>query len=332
MIKLLLIALSAVLIACATVWVLHGRVDEWAAADLRARGAVLLTETEADRFNLEGLTVAKIGLVSSGSSRDGIPSLVDPPVVTAHAAEALAGDDRVVGVEVNGKSRAYPLAILGWHEVIHDTLGGVPLAVVYCPLCDSVTVVDRRPPGRTEPLEFGIAGLLLNSNLVIYDRTDDALWSQVKMEALSGPHAGQRLRHLDGWELSPFSSWQAEHPDGTVVSGALDSEYDFREPRLIDYLDNDELRFPVESVDRRLPVKEPVIGIRRGEQAKAWPVTWIRQQPEGRVIEPWAGGTVELAWSEDGGVEVVQAPDGAGVVHTLWFAWSAFHPDTAVAE
>ena len=332
MTKWLLIALSAVLIASAVVGVSYWRLDERAAANLRERGAVLLTETEAEQFNLDGLTVPRIRLVSTGGGRDGLSSLVDPPVVTARAAEALAGDARVVGVAINGEARAYPVAILNWHECINDTLGGVPIAVVFCPLCDSVSVFDRRPPGHAEPLDFGIAGLLLNSNLVLYDRTDDALWSQVKMEALSGPYAGQRLRHLDGWELATFSSWRTEHPEGTVVSGKFDSEYDFHEPRLTGYLDHDGLKFPVASTDKRLPVKEPVIGLRRGEQAKAWPVAWIRRQPDGRVIEPWAGGTVELAGSEDGGIDVVRVPEGTGVVHTLWFAWAAFYPGTAVAE
>ena len=332
MIKWSLIVFSAVLIASTIVAVAHWRVEEWAAADLQSRGAVLLTETEAEQFNLDELTIPRIRLISAGIGRDGIPSLVDPPVVTAGAAEALAGDDRVVGVQINGQARAYPIAILNWHECINDTLGGIPIAVVFCPLCDSVTVFDRRPPGHDVPLEFGIAGLLLNSNLVIYDRTDDALWSQVKMEALSGPHAGKGLRHLGGWELSTFSAWRAEHPEGTVVSGELDSEYDFGEPRLLDYFDHDKLRFPVASVDDRLPVKEPVIGLRRGAQAKAWPVAWIRRQPQGRVIQEWAGGTVEFAASEDGEIKVVRVTKGADVAHTLWFAWAAFHPDTTVAE
>ena len=198
MIKWSLIALSAVLIAVNDRGggpLARRRVGRGRPAI--ERGAVLLTETEAEQFNLDRLTIPRIRLISAGIGRDGIPSLVDPPVVTADAAEALAGDDRVVGVQINGQARAYPIAILNWHECINDTLGGIPIAVVFCPLCDSVTVFDRRPPGRDAPLEFGIAGLLLNSNLVIYDRTDDALWSQVKMEALSGPHAGKGLRHLE---------------------------------------------------------------------------------------------------------------------------------------
>ena len=142
-------------------------------------------------FNLDGLLVPAIEIVHGGPPKDGIPALLDPSTVPLAAADFLTPDDRVVGITIGDESRAYPIRLLNYHEVVNDQLGRVPIAVVYCPLCDSVSVLDRRIDGQT--LSFGVSGLLLHSNVLMYDRTHNALWTQVGCRALSGPLARQKV-------------------------------------------------------------------------------------------------------------------------------------------
>ncbi|GAF92675.1 unnamed protein product, partial [marine sediment metagenome] len=119
-------------------------------------------------FDLSNSVLPRKLIRRGGPSRDGIPALVDPPVVNASQVGYLRPFDRVAGVVVEGVARAYPLRILNYHEVVNDRVGRTSLAVTYCPLCDSVVVFDRRTD-RGE-LQFGVSGLLYNSNVLLYDR------------------------------------------------------------------------------------------------------------------------------------------------------------------
>lgn len=280
-------------------------------------------------FNLENLQVPAERLLSGGPPKDGIPALVDPPVVPVAEADFLRPDDRVVGIVIKNESRAYPINVLTWHEAINDTVGGVPIVVIYCPLCDSVSVVDRRLDGKT--YTFGISGLLLNSNVLLYDRTDQALWSQVGLEALSGPNAGKSLKHLP-WELTTFKDWRASHPKATVVNFNTGHERDYARNPYANYFTTDELMFPVEPLDDRLPKKERVIGVAVGKTAKAYPLQTIQQAKDGTVRDVVEGKPLVLKLEPSGAVKVVDAPADAKVVHTFWFAWAAFHPNTDVVK
>ena len=155
-------------------------------------------------FDLSNSVIPRDEIIASGMVKDGIKALLNPDKITAADAARINKDergkylvsrDRVIGVYLNGEARAYPVRVLCWHEVINDTLGGIPIAVTYNPLCDSAAVFSRR--AGDEVLEFGISGLLYNSNLLFYDKRPKAegesLWSQLKMSAIAGPRAGQEL-------------------------------------------------------------------------------------------------------------------------------------------
>ncbi len=278
-------------------------------------------------FNTQDLILSRDQILYGGVLKDRIPSLVEPGTVPAAGADFIEPGARVVGVTVGEESRAYPISVLMWHEVINDELAGVPIAVVYCPLCDSVSVVERRLGDQT--YTFGVSGLLRNSNVLMYDRTDDALWSQLGGQAVSGPNAGQTLRHLP-WGLTTFEAWADAHPDSTVISFDTGWDRDYTVQPYGDYFESDRLFFPIERRDDRLPIKEQIVGVAMDGTAKAYPVAAIAQAPSGTVRD-WIGGqTLVLESGADGGVRIVQAPDGAQVVHTFWFAWAAFYPQTEV--
>ncbi len=282
-----------------------------------------------DLFDTSQLAVPVDEIRSGGPGKDGIPALSQPETVGVADMALLDPSDRVVGVEFDGQSRAYPIRLLNWHELINDQVGDTPVAIVYCPLCDSVSALDRRIDNRT--LEFGVSGLLHNSNVLLYDRTDDALWSQVGMEAISGPLVGQSLRHLP-FSLTTFAAWSETHPDSTVATFETDHSRDYERNPYARYFDSDELMFPVKGADDHVFLnKEPVVGVRNGKETRAYPVSAISGAASGRVEDTLGGGKVILEARNTGThVQIISIPEGAQVVHTFWFAWKAFHPDTTI--
>ncbi len=275
---------------------------------------------------------------SGGPPKDGIPAVSNPVISMASEQDFMLPEDRVIGIIVDGKARAYPLRLLNHHECVNDELGGKAIAVTYCPLCDSSAVIDRRIDGKE--VEFGISGLLYNSNVLLYDRSDEeSLWSQVKMEAVAGPRTGTRLNTY-AHELTEWSKWVAEHPDTEVVN--LDSgnrrvhrNYD-RDPYAI-YFTNDQLMFPVNPASDRYPNKTPIIGIRIGDQYKAYPVQEL--ESSGTEIEDIFAG-MNLVFNYDKGTDTARvvspsaesAEGKLDIVYTFWFAWHAMHPETEVYE
>jgi len=280
-------------------------------------------------FDASNLQIDREKILSGGPPKDGIPALTDPHTLPARDAEGEPSE-RVFSVEVGGEARAYPVRILNWHEIVNDTLGEVPIAVIYCPLCDSASVVDRRVKGRT--LEFGVSGLLYNSNVLLYDRQDDALWSQLGLVAVSGPHAGTELKHLGDWAMTTLEKFTERYPEGTVLSTRTGHRRAYGRNPYAAYFKTDRLMFPVEADLEGRRKKLRVMAVKHKGEAKAFALAAIRaagERYEGEV----AGERVVFAAEPEGGARVVEAPEGASVVHTFWFSWKAFHPETElVAE
>ena len=282
-------------------------------------------------FNLGNLTVPRDQILRGRQPKDGIKSLTNPRTSPTATASFLKPDDRVVGVTVDGMSCAYPIAVLNWHEVINDHLSQTDLAITYCSLCDSVTVVDRQLDGKT--YEFGLSCLIYQSNMLLYDRTDQALWSQLTSSAISGPQAGRALRQIESWELTTFGAWRAAHPGSTVVSfeTGYQNPYDSNPHR--GYFATDELdaRFQSLPIDTRLRHKARIIGVKSGETVRAYPIDVLEKAGQTTVRDRIGGEAVELAIdAASGTVRVEHAPKAALVVHTFWFAWVARFPETEV--
>jgi len=161
-------------------------------------------------------TVPLEEIVPGGPSKDGIPAIDNPRfVTTAEADRWLEGREPVVVVTEGSEAKAYPLQILIWHEIVNDQAGGRPVAVTYCPLCNTALAFDRRLDG--EILDFGTTGRLRHSDLVMYDRQTESWWQQATGEGIVGRHAGRRL----GFLSAPLVSWrqfQTAYPRGRVLS------------------------------------------------------------------------------------------------------------------
>ena len=179
-------------------------------------------------FDLSNLELDREAIQTSGNRRDFLEAYVSPAfvaganVVGMNASRSrswqkeVVSDDRVIGVEIGGESRAYPLFIMNAHEVVLDELGGVPIAVTYSPLVDAVSVFDRRV--GSEVLDFGVSGLLADGNTLYYDVGETpSLFSQLQGKAISGPRAGQALKRIPGVAIDRWAKWRASHPDTTVI-------------------------------------------------------------------------------------------------------------------
>jgi hypothetical protein len=193
--------------------------DPTTAGDTSTGGATATDGSPAsvpppERFRNVDLPVPEDEL-NRGASEDGIPAIVDPVFAADWSAvdDSLSDDSRVIGVVRDGDARAYPLAVLNWHEIVNDTFD-VPILVTYCPLCGSGVVADRRVEGETAV--FGVSGLLWNSDLVMYDTVTDSLWSQLLGTAIRGPATGTELSLLPA-AMATWGEWRAEYPETRVL-------------------------------------------------------------------------------------------------------------------
>jgi hypothetical protein len=151
---------------------------------------------------------------SGGVPKDAIPAIDHPEFLPASKISNLLGEESVLAFSIGDDIRAYPLRVLIWHEIVNDVVGGLPVTVTYCPLCNSSIVFDRNVDGRT--LDFGTTGKLRNSDLVMYDRQTKSWWQQFLGEALIGEMAGKRLKMLPS-RLESFALFKERAPEGLVL-------------------------------------------------------------------------------------------------------------------
>ncbi len=242
-----------------------------------------------ERGKQENLKIRLEEITWGGVQVDGIPSLDDPELIAADEADYLQDDDLVFGVEINGDVRAYPLRIMGWHEMFNETIGGVPVALAYCTLCGAGILFETLVPGRDKPFVFGSSGFLYRSNKLMFDRETDSLWNQFTGKPVSGPlvDSGLMLK-IRPVATTSWGRWKALHPDTKVLSLNTGHRRDYGSGVVYrDYFASPDLMFPTivrdESVAKR---KDRVFGIRDVAAAKAWPIAAFKG---GRVINDAVG-------------------------------------------
>lgn len=257
-----------------------------------------------------------------------IPATDNPAVSTAEEAAWLDDDDIVFGIEINGEARAYPRQIMEVREMVNDTLGGRDLGIPYCTLCGAAQAyfTDELPIGVERPV-LRTSGLLIRSNKVMYDITSMSVFDTFTGEAVTGRLAEIGLQLEQASVITTdWASWREAYPETTVlVEGlALGRDFDFRNTR-----DADGPIFPVGDVDPRLGVQDDVIGV---FTASGRPVAF----PRGLALAALSDGA-EVRFENvrieqvAGGLRAVGEHDAdLGSHEAFWFAWSQFHPDTAL--
>lgn len=198
-------------------------------------------------------------IVSGGPPPDGIPPIDQPRFSRAQSVGWLTDAEPLLLLTVAGETRGYPLQIMTWHEIVNDTVGGVPVAVTYCPLCNSGVAFERRAAGRV--LSFGTSGRLYADNLVMYDRQTESLWPQLTGQAALGVLTGTKLRGIPLGAVA-WSDFRAAHPDAWVLTRDTGHDRPYGRNPYAGYDDpSGEVLFDLPSQDPRLRVKERVVGV-----------------------------------------------------------------------
>ena len=279
-------------------------------------------------FDLSESLVPADQIHHGGPPKDGIPAIDRPQFVSASRADFLEPDDAVLGIMHRGDARAYPIRILNWHEVVNDRIGGQPVAITYCPLCGSgVAFVAEQ--GDTV-LNFGVSGLLYNSDVLLYDRATQSLWSQLMGRAVSGRMKGSVLTALP-LAHTTWADWRTLYPATQVLTRDTGHGRAYDRDPYAGYAEQDTLYFPVAFRSAGFHPKERVLGVSLGDATKAYPFAELHKAPA--VFEDTLDGR-RISIRFDKRAERAQAydADGAPIAATTlyWFAWYAFHPDTAV--
>jgi len=238
-----------------------------------------------------------------GPPKDGIPPVDDPEFVSPDAAsEWLDSREPVIVFRANGDARAYPLQILIWHEIVNDEVGGVPVSVTFCPLCNASIVFDRRVEGRV--LDFGTTGKLRKSDLIMYDRQTESWWQQISGRAIVGDYAGTELEQLPA-SIVAFEDFAERFPGGKVLSRDTGHRRDYgRNPyRGYDRIDQSPFLFS-DPVDPRLPPMERVISVSVGESHTLYPFSLLREQP---VVNDEVAGVPVVILSRKGTLSVLDS-------------------------
>lgn len=264
-----------------------------------------------------------------GPPKNGIPSIDRPRFLSAKDAPAeIKPGDRVLGLTLNGEARAYPIAILNWHEIVNDTLGGQAVVITYCPLCGTGMVFDAQAGG--ERLSFGVSGLLYQSDVLLYDRKTESLWSQIKAEAVAGKMTGTKL-HLLPSTHTTWAKWIEAHPGTQVLSRDTGHRRDYDHDPYYSYANGSgDLMFDVSRVNPVLPLKEIVIGIRIGEASKAYAFSDLEKAAP--VSDRLGRVAFTVHYDSESRTALIRDTKGKELptVVGYWFAWFAFHPETQV--
>ena len=307
-------------------WLIYAAVAAFAVYKL---APALHARDSLNGFDITDALVPKSRIEQGGPPRDGIPALTRPTMRAASQVNYLKPGDRILAISVEGDARAYPIRILNWHEVVNDTVGGRSVVISYCPLCGTGMVFDAQMNGRT--LDFGVSGLLYNSDMLLYDRQTSSLWSQIQAQAISGPMKGSKLS-LIAADYTSWQDWKKRHPEGLVLDQRTGHSRDYSRDPYAGYENVATLYFDVQNRDQRFHEKEPVIGLTIDGKARVWPLSELDKVDRWPLQDSLGGTNLRIHYrASDKSVTIV---DDTGkqlpAIPAYWFAWVAFYPDTQV--
>ena len=267
-------------------------------------------------------------IVEEAPLKDPIPALLNPQFVLGSQASHLKGGDRILGMVMGQEAKAYPIKILNWHELVNDRIAGHPILVTYCPSCGTGIAFD--PVVGQKQLIFGVTGFLYNDTLLMYDHPTGSLWSQVSMEAVTGPLMGAKLNPFY-LEHTSWKEWFTEHPMTLVLSPKTGFVRDYdRDPWA-----GENRQGPLSGAKKNgsLPPQEWVLGIKIGPFYKAYPFSALKNVPEKGVSDTVGEQPVRIFFDPKSREARAIRPGGLPIemqLMTHWFSWHAFYPETTV--
>ena len=249
-------------------------------------------------------------IISGGPPPDGIPPIDEPKFQSTGEVDWLDDNEPVIVVQIDDDARAYPLQIMTWHEIVNDEVGGIPVSVTFCPLCNTAYAFVR-PEVDGEVTTFGTSGKLYNSNLVMYDRATESYWPQAWGKAVMGRLTGTELERVPA-QIVSWSDFGEAFPQGLVLSRDTghDRDYGANPYPGYDDIDNPPFLFNGE-VDGRLAAVERVLGVEVEDHVTAFPYFQLRESAQEMwsavntdvggepVVVLWKAGTVSALDSEN---------------------------------
>ncbi|MDP2788444.1 MAG: DUF3179 domain-containing protein [bacterium] len=257
-------------------------------------------------------------ILDGGPSKDGIPALTNPKFINVKETN-IAGDVDGMVVSVGNITKFYPFSIMVWHEIVNDTVNGKPLVITFCPLCGSAIAFDTTD-------QFGVSGKLYESNLLMYDKSTESLWSQSIGTAVVGDRIGEELVVYSS-QLMSFKDFKTKYPNGQILSTNTGHNRDYSFYPYRDYNDNESIFFPISVKDNRFPVKELMYVVNAYDKSIAFPV----KQLNNSVVPVAVGDKKITATLIDG--EIIVKDDSGKILpgyNEMWFSWATQHQKDGV--
>jgi len=336
----------------------HFRTTGFAAAALVTLAIATVAKSMAEpgswraewpRTDFSQHTVPLEEIKSGGPPKDGIRSIDTPRFERLNGGAAsgwasrISDAEPVITLDISGDPRAYPLSVLIWHEIANDIVGGTPVAVTYCPLCNAALVFQRTVENRV--LDFGTTGKLRNSDLVMYDRQTESWWQQFEGDAIVGVMSGKRL-HLLPSRLESFGRFRQRVPYGQVLIPNDPAARRYGSNPYVGYDASGQKPFLYDgSLPDGIDPMERVVAVEiRSGYHEAWSLPLLRERgtiESGDIILRWEAGQTSaldrrtIATGRDIGNVVVQRQQGGQLSDipydvTFAFAFHAFRPESPI--
>ncbi len=291
----------------------------------------VLSDIRAQNVNLSSNTRVELSeILDGGPPKDGIPS-IDHPRFDTDQTTPFDKNEWVIGVIINGEAKAYPIGIMNWHEIVNDTLGTVNITISYCPLCDTIVAFKR------QETTYGVSGKLYQSCLVMYDRSDETLYSQPWAIGVVGAKVNQALERIPVVKTT-LKNWLSQYPDSQILSTETGHQRDYFEYPYGSYYTNTAIIFPVGSQERRIlhpkamvsyiwePNDQTPYNQFAGESQQ---FSHQKLQQQGTKVISFNGRQIRAKWSSELETVVVEEMDGTPIPSSTAFAfvYPAFFAD-----
>lgn len=277
-------------------------------------------------FDLTNALVNSAEIKKGGPARDGIPALNYPLFLKDTDVSFINDSDLIIGLTIGNQSKAYPIGILNWHEIVNDSIGNKPVAITYCPLCGSGIVFNSMVNGQS--LTFGVSGLLYNSDVLLYDKQTESLWSQMMSKSINGKQSGKKLEMIPS-DLTTWGQWKIDHPNSLVLSNQTGFKRDYSRDPYQGYTNTEKTYFPVNASSDKVPGKERVLGVQVKNGFKAYPYSELAKS-NGLVTDEFKGVEISIQFNQKSETATLLNPKNLNSVSSYWFAWYAFHPYTKI--
>ena len=288
-------------------------------------------ETKAQRkngFDLHEALIPINEILSGGPPKDGIPSINSPKFVPVSEAKFMKKKDRILGIYRNGRAKAYPIKIMNWHEIVNDYFADEAIVITYCPLCGSGVAYEANI--KNIKRTFSVSGLLYHSDVLLFDRQSESLWSQIKNQAVSGPLKGEKLTPVI-LEHTSWENWKKQFENTLVLSTETGYQRDYSRDPYIGYEKKKETYFPINNKDERFHPKVTVLGMEIDGKFKAYPFSELKKV-KGLIWDNFNQQNIQIEFDKKHKSASIKNEKGEKIpsVTLFWFAWIAFHPDSEV--